>query len=490
MRSTSWMWIAFAVLMSMARCVVAAEPATVADPHFPLIRMPEDFRSQRYNASQKVPEGQSFDIFNAKGPGCVKHIWYLNYPQEPDCIIEIHVDDAPQPQVRMKTRPFFGVLLDQFTYRLESPLLDVIPMSIGDLKGRTGYTTRFPIPFQKSCRITITPLDEEQSIAAYVDWQQYPADTQISKYRFHAVHNRKFPATTLPNNAKVLFPMADISGSGFVAGIFKGIRQRDKSDMIYHTSGQYWLIDGETDPHMIRGRNEEDDFGAFWGFHEDMRHWFGCPYHRWRSHNDQEGVMYRFFGADPIRFRSSLSLSCGARADDTETVVYYYREAGSQAPKIRTPETWQITGTFPCPRDIEVFERSEFPEQHQGPWPDEFDNFPVHTAQSDHTWINLWQYYRQGSSPEARIDQSAYARTTIMADKDESVNIRMGFDDWLTVWLNGEKLRTLRQDDNEFLIATIPAHLNKGTNDLLIKISNFSGPRQDHRSFAFSCVIE
>ena len=74
-----------------------AKPETVADPHLPLIRTPEDYRSQRYNASQKVPEGKSFDIFNAKGPGCVKHLWFLNYPQEPDCIIEIQVDDASQP---------------------------------------------------------------------------------------------------------------------------------------------------------------------------------------------------------------------------------------------------------------------------------------------------------------------------------------------------------------------------------------------------------
>jgi hypothetical protein len=481
-------WYILTALMIVLCFPVPAEPATVADPHFPLISMPEAYRSQRYNSAQKTPAGQSFDIFNAKGPGCVKYIWLLNYPQVPECLIEIRVDDAPQPQVRMNMRPFFGVLLDQYTYRLESPMIEVCPMSTGDLTGQTGYSMRFPIPFQHACRISVTPLGEEQSIAAYVDWQQYPADTKISGYRFHAVHSRQFPATTLPDNARVLFPMANISGSGFVAAIFKGLRQRDQSDMIYHTSGQFWLIDGETDPHFIRGKNEEDDFGGFWGYQEEMRHWFGSPYHRWRGRHDQEGVIFRFFAADAIRFQSSLSLKCGARADDTESVVYYYRKVDSQAPAVRTPACWQSTGTFPCNRDWDAFERSEFPERLKAPWPDAFENFQVHTIQTDHTWLNLWPHYRQGT--EAQTEVSAYARAAITADRNEKVILRLGYDDWMMVWLNGKKLQALRQDDNEFVIARIPAKLKKGENELLIKTANFNGPRQDHRLFAFSCVVE
>ena len=34
--------------------------------------------------------------------------------------------------------------------------------------------------------------------------------------------------------------------------------------MIYHTGGQVWMIDGESDPHVMRGINEEDDFAFGW----------------------------------------------------------------------------------------------------------------------------------------------------------------------------------------------------------------------------------
>ena len=47
--------------------------------------------------------------------------------------------------------------------------------------------------------------------------------------------------------------MADLSGKGFVAGIVKGIRQREHTDMIYHTGGQVWMIDGESDPPCHEG---------------------------------------------------------------------------------------------------------------------------------------------------------------------------------------------------------------------------------------------
>ena len=47
------------------------------------------------------------------------------------------------------------------------------------------------------------------------------------------------------------------------------------------------MIDGESDPHVMRGINEEDDFGFGWGYHEVMTRWIGCPYHRYATRTDQ-----------------------------------------------------------------------------------------------------------------------------------------------------------------------------------------------------------
>ena len=106
------------------------------------------------------------------------------------------------------------------------------------------------------------------------------------------------------------------------------------------------MIDGETDPHVIRGYNEEDDFGLCFGYHEVMTRWIGCTYLRYGSEYDQDGVVYRFFGTDPVRFDSSLLLRCGCRADDTETVVYYYRVPESQAHPVTFARIMGNCGTF------------------------------------------------------------------------------------------------------------------------------------------------
>jgi hypothetical protein len=275
--------------------------------------------------------------------------------------------------------------------------------------------------------------------------------------------------------------MADIGGRGFVAGIIKGIRQRDHNDMIFHTGGQRWLIDGETDPHAIRGFNEEDDFGFVWGYQKVMSRWIGVPYHRTTGRLDHDGIIYRFFGPDPVPFRSSLVLTCGSRADDTESVVYYYRASGTAAPRVQTPDRWQVTSPIACP-DFDVFRRAEPPEQQPALWGEH-----VRTVASRHAWVDLSTVYHNGGAPETLANHAIYARTSITSDDDRAVRLQLGFDDWLTVWVNGKRLATLRHDAG-LKPASIPARLRKGANELLIKLSNLENT--NHGLWAFSCTIE
>lgn len=466
-------------------CVLAAEPTIVQDLNFPLIQTPARFRAQRQNTEINLAEGQSVEVFRAEGPGCVRHVWFVPSRPEDNPMIEIHADGAKQPQVSMELQHFFGVLLDQKPYRVDCAAFQHLPQTEGPVLG-AGYNCYLPIPFSKSCRITLRATGKEAG-AAMVDWQQYPEGTNLTPYRLHAVYRSEKPA-----RHRGSYLMADISGRGFVAGIFKGIRQRDHGDMIYHTNGQLWLIDGETDPHVIRGMNEEDDFGFVWGYQPVMTRWIGCPYHRCAGRNDQDGVIYRFFGPDPVPFCSSLVLRCGSRADDTETVVYYYRVPGSEAPPAHSPDRWQVTGPFPCP-DYKTFLQREFPETLQGPWPEKIRHgnrdFPVHLARTERTWIDMWPYYRQGGggSTNGLVNHSVYARATIEFDRDRPVTIRLGFDDWLCVWLNGKKLTSIRHDGG-FRTASISADLRKGSNELLVKTSNFA--KNQRALWALSCAID
>lgn len=469
--------------LSLAAVVAAAaEPTTIQDQTFPLIQLPMEFHAKRQSTDTKLVKGQPVEIFRASGSGCIRHMWIVPWRTGGNSIIKIYADGSDEPQVNMEMQRFLGVLLDQKPYRVDCAAFQHLPMTNGPVQG-DGYNCYLPIPFRDGCRITVEALDDV-GMVTQVNWQQYSPGAEVTPYRLHAVHHREFPA-----KHRTSFPMADISGRGFVAGIFKGLRQRDFSDMIYHTKGQLWLIDGETTPHAINGHNEEDDFNFSWGYQQVMTPWIGCPYHRHSGRENQDGVIYRFFGPDPIPFRSSLVLSCGARADDTETVVYYYLAEGSKAVPVRSPANWQLTGPFPC-RSYEQFLKGEFPEKKIGRWENplrEGDQArPVHTAATKHTWMDLWSFYRDGGTPEALHNHSVYARTTIEADGEKRVQLKFGFDDWLTVWLNGEKLGSFRHDHG-LEVVTVAAQLRKGPNELLIKTSNFMNITK--RLWAISCVV-
>ena len=111
--------------------------------------------------------------------------------------------------------------------------------------------------------------------------------------------------------------------------------------------------------------------------------------------------------------------------------------------------------------------------------------FSVYSAKTEHTWIDLSIYCRSGFQDQ--LDRSAYARTTIESAEEQSVQIRFGFDDWLTVWLNGENLGTFRHDHG-FEAINVPARLKKGANELMVKLSNFENTT--HGCWAMSCAIE
>ena len=467
----------------------------VQDPNFPLIQLPSQFRAQRQTVvDRQAAIGETKEVFRAEGPGCIRHIWivpnlvsdtrftgdYIDNSNS-NSIIKIYVDGESRPIVNMDLKRLCGVLLDQSPYRVDNAGFAVLPRKMGSVHGDC-FNIYLPIPFATSCRITMEPL-MDQVIRITTDWQEFPEGSDITPYRLHAVYRSEYPASHHSS-----FLMADLTGKGFVAGIVKGIRQREHTDMIYHTGGQVWMIDGETDPHVMRGINEEDDFGFGWGYHEVMTRWIGCPYHRYATRTDQDGVIYRFFGMNSVTFDSSLLLRCGSRADDTETVVYYYRVPESQAPPVTSPETWEIAGAFGC-KDHEEFLRQEIPEQIAAPWIGQFKedevDFSVHSAKSEHTWIDLSTYCRTGS--QGQLERSGYARTTIESEEERSVQIRFAFDDWFSVWLNGENLGTFRHDHGLASIS-VSARLKKGENKLMVKLSNFENIT--HGCWAMSCALE
>ena len=450
----------------------------LSDPVFPLIQLPAAYTSQRATRRVNLAPGQTVDLISAHGPGCVRHFWITStLPDELDLEITC---DGEQPQVMMRLHQFFGVLLAKAPYRIESAPLKLLPMN--------GYNSYFPLPFQSSCRITLRNTGQEStSVWSMVNWQKYDKQLSLTPFRLHAQFTEEKPAEPLGTTL-----LGAIRGSGFVAGLFHAVQRHDYRDMIWHTGGDTWLLDGETNPHVLRGIGSEDLFGHSFGMYPDMSAWAGAPHVVGLNADCAEVVAYRFFGSDSVTFNSSLSLRFGTRANDMESVLYYYKAMEADTTAIETPEEWTLSGPFNC-QTWDDFDRAEFPESPEEEWPPEWEwggrqLTAVKTA-PELSWIDFTRWFRRdatGNTGTQPVDAAAYAETVITAQSQKRTVLRLGFDDWLKVWLN-DKLITTRRHDDGFAISEVPVTLSRGENRLRLKLSNFDNV--EWRCWAFSCVI-
>ena len=69
------------------------------------------------------------------------------------------------------------------------------------------------------------------------------------------------------------------------------------------------------------------------------------------------------------------------------------------------------------------------------------------------------------------VNTSMYAGSYLHSDNDRKAILRLTFDDWLILWVNGRKITAVRHD-NGFETARIPIELKKGRNDLIVKTNN------------------
>ncbi|MEI8041678.1 MAG: DUF2961 domain-containing protein, partial [Verrucomicrobiota bacterium] len=400
----------------------------------------------------------------------------------PDALeIEMTCDSAEQPLVKMQLHQFFGVLLGQQPYRIESAPIKLLPKS--------GYNSFFPIPFQTSCRITLRNTGKKKSpIWSMVNWQKYDGKVALTPYRLHAVYSEEKPAGALGTTL-----LGSIGGRGFVAGMCHAIRRHDMRDMIWHTGGDTWLIDGETNPHVIRGIGTEDAFGHSFGVYKDQSQWMGGVHAVGERADCSEFAAYRFFGIDSVAFKSSMVLRFGTRSNDVESVFYYYKELGQETPKVESPKTWTLSGPFGV-TDYEQFKQEPLPQEvingATNEWNLEGRKLAAVQMESQHTWVDFVRWFRRdhtgnvGSQPD---QCAAYARTVISSLRKRAVTLRLGFDDWMNIWLNGKPVGTLRHD-NGFEVSEIPVTLEPGDNNLVIRLSN--SDNVEWRCWAFSGVIK
>ncbi len=281
----------------------------------------------KVSPSVRIKAGTTFEMANIEGSGAIQHIWMTPTGNNRFNILRIYWDGEKEPSVEVPVGDFFACGMGKYV-GVNSLAVCVNPKS--------GFNCYWMMPFRKSCRITMTNIDERDMTLYYqVDYTL--TDVPDDMAYFHAQFRRVNP---LPY--KTDYTIVDkIKGRGQYVGTY----------MVWGSNSPGWwgegeikfFMDGDKKFPTICGTGTEDYFCGSYGFvNPDGGGYktFSTAYVGMPQHFVEEGQprfgLYRWHIVDPIRFEKDLKVTIQALGwqsegrylplkDDLSSVAYWYQ---------------------------------------------------------------------------------------------------------------------------------------------------------------------
>ena len=291
--------IAFLVLAICAGAQTVSSTQDLADlprlKTFSAHRVSSDNRFVGSNDdSKRIMPGETFVMADLQGPGVVDHIWVTVADNEfawPRLVrLRVYYDGRKTPSVDVPLGDFFGVG-HGYERELNSQLIH--DGSFG--RARNSY---WPMPFRRSCKITVTDEGNRPVTMFYyhVDWQKHASLPDDVAY-FHGYYRQERPAVAGKN-----YEFLHIKGSGHYVGTVLNVIQ---SQVGWFGEGDdLFYVDGATNP-QIYGTGSEDYINDAWGLRVAFGPWTGTPV----AEGERVGARltgYRWHVPDPIPFTKSI----------------------------------------------------------------------------------------------------------------------------------------------------------------------------------------
>jgi hypothetical protein len=269
----------------------------------------------------KLPPGKEVVLGDLKGPGKVTY-WYITDSSGgkfyPGLVLKIFWDGADQPSVNVPLSDFFGAM-GGHTIDYQS-----VPMQIEHF----CYMCYLPMPFSERARFVLAndgDKEYRQSMAWGIDYEQ---DRRFAeeKSRLCCTWRRSNPTK------EGMHTILDVRGRGHYVGNFLQVDTRfggwwGEGDTIFHRDGKQ----------ITHTPGTEDEYGACW----DFGNTYSYLYSGYLQHDKGHNRMYRWYLANPVRFRESLKVEIQNQhqngtptttdADDYTCIAYWYQESPRQA---------------------------------------------------------------------------------------------------------------------------------------------------------------
>ena len=285
-----------------------------------------------WNDDSKHPlPGETLTIADLPGPGIVTHVWTTASGTEygwPRLLrLRVYYDGSATPSVDVPLGDFFAV-----GHGFEREIRSLMIRNLSGGRARNSY---WPMPFEKSCRITVTNEGTRRvGLYFHVDWEKVPSLPPNTAY-FHAWYRQALPA---PADGKP-WVFLDTTGRGFYVGTVLSVLQAEPG--WFGEGDDMFYVDGEKIA-SIQGTGSEDYFNDAWGLHVAEGEYTGSPI------SEGEGLgarmtAYRWHLVDPVPFSKSLRVEIehkgwtynpdgrvktafGERADLISSVAYWYQK--------------------------------------------------------------------------------------------------------------------------------------------------------------------
>jgi D-arabinan exo alpha-(1,3)/(1,5)-arabinofuranosidase (non-reducing end) len=327
------------LLTGPSEALAQAPGPGIPDP-FGLLR-PQDYVAGRSSSNNPDPEsnddskrpipGETVTLADLEGPGSVSHIWLTVADNEygwPRLLrLRVYYDGGAEPSVDAPVGDFFAV-----GHGFERKVQSLMVRDGSEGRSRNSY---WPMPFRKSCRITVTNEGRRRVANLYyqVDWQKLPSLPADTPY-FHARYRQ-----ALPNDRGRPYEVLSVEGRGHYVGTVFSVVQAEAG--WFGEGDDLFYVDGETRP-SLEGTGTEDYFNDAWGLHVSEGAYTGVPLAEGTGLGSRM-TAYRWHLPDPIPFRTSLRFvmehkgwtfnpdgsvksAFGERTDLLSSVAFWYQQ--------------------------------------------------------------------------------------------------------------------------------------------------------------------
>jgi hypothetical protein len=302
---------------------------------------PKDFAAYRSSSnnpnlasnddSKRPIPGETTVLADLEGPGVVTHLWITVAASEygwPRLLrFRVYYDGSDVPSVDVPFGDFFGS-----GHGFEATVQSAVVRVSSEGRSRNAF---WPMPFRKSCRITITNEGTRrvQNLYYHVDWKKLPALSEDTPY-FHA-HYRQ----ALPSSGGGRYTLLDVEGRGHYVGTVFSVVQAEAG--WFGEGDDFFYVDGAAKP-VIEGTGTEDYFNDAWGLHVSEGLYSGVPVAQGTGLGSRM-TAYRWHLLDPIPFTRSLRFEMehrgwtfqrdgsvksafGERTDLLSSVAFWYQQ--------------------------------------------------------------------------------------------------------------------------------------------------------------------